>query len=220
MPGDLQGLITQCAKDVQRLERPTDPSPGCCNALKTVDVPSLCGSKGGEMATLISGRTTLNPNAPLFIPNVYRQVEDFSPEWWELVKTSTWFRDFWLSQHPEESFDGSAGADDDDLTDLLPEDLDVGVEEEFPNLEAQFEEMVKLAEAEEKTDSSDADLKVERKPLNGLIMDVKTLLKDMNIPKSPKERSPRSPRTLAKYQMKPPHCVVAKRTALYIHQPR
>ncbi|KAI5596134.1 hypothetical protein POPTR_003G202500v4 [Populus trichocarpa] len=172
------------------------------------------------MATLISGRTTLNPNAPLFIPNVYRQVEDFSPEWWELVKTSTWFRDFWLSQHPEESFDGSAGADDDDLTDLLPEDLDVGVEEEFPNLEAQFEEMVKLAEAEEKTDSSAADPKVERKPPNGLIMDVKTLLKDMNIPKSPKERSPRSPRTLAKYQMKPPHCVVAKRTALYIHQPR
>lgn len=172
------------------------------------------------MATLVSGRSTLNPNAPLFIPNVYRQVEDFSPEWWELVKTSTWFRDFWLSQHPEESFDGSAGADDDDLTDFLPEDLDVGVEEEFPNLEAQFEEMVKLAEAEEKTDSSDADLKVERKPLNGLIMDVKTLLKDMNIPKSPKEISPRSPRTLAKYQMKPPHCVVAKRTALYIHQPR
>jgi hypothetical protein len=111
----------------------------------------------------------LNPNAPLFIPNVYRQVEDFSPEWWELVKTSTWFRDFWLSQHPEESFDGSAGADDDDLTDLLPEDLDVGVEEEFPNLEAQFEEMVKLAEAEEKTDSSAADPKVERKPPNGIV---------------------------------------------------
>jgi hypothetical protein len=121
------------------------------------------------MATLISGRTTLNPNAPLFIPNVYLQVEDFSPEWWELVKTSTWFRDFWLSQHPEESFDGSAGADDDDLTDLLPEDLDVGVEEEFPNLEAQFEEMVKLAEAEEKTDSSAADPKVGRKPPNGIV---------------------------------------------------
>uniref|UniRef100_A0A6N2JVW2 Uncharacterized protein n=1 Tax=Salix viminalis TaxID=40686 RepID=A0A6N2JVW2_SALVM len=170
------------------------------------------------MATSISGRTTLNPNAPLFIPNVYRQVEDFSPEWWELVKTSTWFRDFWLSQHPEESFDGNAGADDDDLADFLPEDLDV--EEEIPNLEAQFEEMIKLAEAEEKTDSSAADPKVEGRPPNGLIMDVKTLLKDLNIPKSPKERSPRSPRTLTKYQMKPPHCVAAKRTALHIHQPR
>jgi hypothetical protein len=119
------------------------------------------------MATLVSGRSTLNPNAPLFIPNVYRQVEDFSPEWWELVKTSTWFRDFWLSQHPEGSFDGSAGADD-DLTDLLPEDLDVGVGE-FSNLEAQFEEMVMLAEAEEKTDFSATDPKVEMKPLNGNI---------------------------------------------------
>lgn len=119
------------------------------------------------MATSISGRTTLNPNAPLFIPNVYRQVEDFSPEWWELVKTSTWFRDFWLSQHPEESFDGNAGADDDDLADFLPEDLDV--EEEIPNLEAQFEEMIKLAEAEEKTDSSAADPKVEGRPLNGIV---------------------------------------------------
>ncbi|KAJ6414426.1 hypothetical protein OIU84_003427 [Salix udensis] len=119
------------------------------------------------MATSVSGRTTLNPNAPLFIPNVYRQVEDFSPEWWELVKTSTWFRDFWLSQHPEESFDGNAGADDDDLADFLPEDLDV--EEEIPNLEAQFEEMIKLAEAEEKTDSSAADPKVEGRPLNGIV---------------------------------------------------
>ena len=124
-------------------------------------------NKVGEMATMISGRTTLNPNAPLFIPNAYRQVEDFSPEWWELVKTSTWFRDFWLSQHPEESFVGNAGADDDDLADFLPEDLDV--EEEIPDLEAQFEEMIKLAEAEEKTDSSAADPKVERRPLNGIV---------------------------------------------------
>ncbi|KAG5227676.1 protein EARLY RESPONSIVE TO DEHYDRATION [Salix suchowensis] len=118
------------------------------------------------MATLVSERSALNPNAPLFIPNVYRQVEDFSPEWWELVKTSSWFSDFWLSQHPEGCFDGSDGADD-DLMNLLPEDLDAGIEEEFPNLEAQFEEMVMLAEAEEKTDFSATDPKVEMKPLNG-----------------------------------------------------
>ncbi|CAK7339395.1 unnamed protein product [Dovyalis caffra] len=170
------------------------------------------------MATLVSGRSTLNPNAPLFIPNVYRQVEDFSPKWWELVKSSTWFRDFWLSQHPEGSFDGSAGADD-DLKDLLPEDLDVFVEEEFPNLEAQFEEMVMLAEAEEKTDFSATDH--ERKPLNGLLVDVKALLKELNVPKSPpNDRNPRSPRTPTKFQMKPPHRVTGKRTALHIHQPR
>ncbi|KAJ6387899.1 hypothetical protein OIU77_026458 [Salix suchowensis] len=172
------------------------------------------------MATSISGRTTLNPNAPLFIPNVYRQVEDFSPEWWELVKTSTWFRDFWLSQHPEESFDGNAGADDDDLADFLPEDLDV--EEEIPNLEAQFEEMIKLAEAEEKTDSSAADPKVEGRPLNGIV----SYNGRENFAQGPKsfQNLPRKEvqdlqETLTKYQMKPPHCVAAKRTALHIHQP-
>lgn len=171
------------------------------------------------MATLVSGRSTLNPNAPLFIPNVYRQVEDFSPEWWELVKTSTWFGDFWSSQHPEGSFDGSAGADD-DFTDFLPEDLDVGVEE-FPNLEAQFEEMVMLAEAEEQTDFSATDPKVEMKPpLNGLLVDVKALLNDLNVPKSHKDRNPRSPRTPSRYQTKPLHGVSGKRTAQNIHQPR
>ena len=118
------------------------------------------------MATLVSERSALNPNAPLFIPNVYRQVEDFSPEWWELVKTSSWFGDFWLSQHPEGCFDGRG---DDDIMNLLPEDLDAGIEEEFPNLEAQFEEMVMLAEAEEKTDFIATDPKVEMKPLNGNI---------------------------------------------------
>ncbi|KAH8522824.1 hypothetical protein H0E87_003461 [Populus deltoides] len=275
--GDLQGLITQCARFVQRAGPQKDPSQECCSAIKSVDIPCVCkyitgeieavvdmgkvvhvaascgkpldhgmkcgiplslgfmillrrkinwccdwidSRKSGEMATLVSGRSTLNPNAPLFIPNVYRQVEDFSPEWWELVKTSTWFRDFWLSQHPEGSFDGSASAGaDDDLTDLLPEDLDVGVEE-FSNLEAQFEEMVMLAEAEEKTDFSATDPKVEMKPLNGLLVDVKALLNDLNVPKSPKDRNPRSPRTPTKYQTKPLHCVSGKRTALNIHQPR
>ncbi|KAJ6428112.1 hypothetical protein OIU84_023519 [Salix udensis] len=172
------------------------------------------------MATLVSERSALNPNAPLFIPNVYRQVEDFSPEWWELVKTSSWFSDFWLSQHPEGCFDGSAGADD-DLMNLLPEDLDAGIEEEFPNLEAQFEEMVMLAEAEEKTAFSATDPKVEMKPLNGLLVDVKALLNDLNVPKSLKDRNPRSPRTPTKYQMKPLHCVAGKqRAASKIQQPR
>lgn len=112
--------------------------------------------------------STLNPNAPLFIPTVYRQVEDFSPEWWRLVQTSSWFRDFWLSQHPDGSFDG--GDDGDDVVNLLPENFDFGVDEEsLPDLEAEFKEDLFMIgeEAQEKT-----DLTEERKTVNGIYRSV------------------------------------------------
>uniref|UniRef100_A0A0D9X2I3 Ataxin-2 C-terminal domain-containing protein n=1 Tax=Leersia perrieri TaxID=77586 RepID=A0A0D9X2I3_9ORYZ len=72
--------------------------------------------------------SALNPNAAPFIPAAMRQVEDFSPEWWELVKTTAWFRDHWFHQHQmfEESASASAaafaGEHDDDLAALLPDD--------------------------------------------------------------------------------------------------
>ncbi|OAY53454.1 protein EARLY RESPONSIVE TO DEHYDRATION 15 [Manihot esculenta] len=161
--------------------------------------------------TLVAGQgSTLNPNAPLFIPAVYRQVEDFSPEWWELVKTSTWFRDFWLSQHPEGSFDGGA-SDDDDVVDLLPEKLDVGFDEEFANLEAQFEDLIMWNEEEKEW---------KQQPLNGVKMDVKGALKELSIPKSGKERRVKSPANPGKYQMKTAHCGSPKSTPRRIHQPR
>ncbi|EXB25854.1 hypothetical protein L484_012280 [Morus notabilis] len=52
---------------------------------------------------VISGRSsssssTLNPNAPMFVPLAYRTVEDFSDEWWALVQSSPWFRDYWLQE--------------------------------------------------------------------------------------------------------------------------
>nr|DAD42557.1 TPA_asm: hypothetical protein HUJ06_000787 [Nelumbo nucifera] len=97
------------------------------------------------MGLVSGGRSTLNPNAPLFIPAAYRQVEDFSPEWWELVKTSTWFRDYWLAQHQEEETFISTPNDDDDgvdIADLLPESFDFDVDEELYNVDAQFEEFV------------------------------------------------------------------------------
>lgn len=55
---------------------------------------------------VLSGRSssTLNPNAPMFVPWAYRAVEDFSEQWWELVQSSPWFRDYWLQecfQEPE-----------------------------------------------------------------------------------------------------------------------
>ena len=61
--------------------------------------------------------SSLNPNAPLFIPAAYRQVEDYSPEWWELVQTTAWFRDHWFRQHQlhEAQHDAALAALPDDL---------------------------------------------------------------------------------------------------------
>ena len=53
---------------------------------------------------VISGRftSTLNPFAAPYVPTAYRAVEDFSDEWWGLVKSSPWFRDYWLRECFEE----------------------------------------------------------------------------------------------------------------------
>ncbi|RWV93043.1 hypothetical protein GW17_00044531 [Ensete ventricosum] len=86
----------------------------------------------------VAGKSTLNPNAPLFIPMAFQQVEDFSPEWWELVKTTTWFREHWFHQHQDqETFD----ADDDevDVTNLLPDSFDLGSVDELSNPEAELD---------------------------------------------------------------------------------
>lgn len=69
--------------------------------------------------------STLNPHAPLFVPLAYRAVEDFSDEWWALVHTSPWFRDYWLEERfcdPQDDHLFSAAGDDDD--DLALPDLD------------------------------------------------------------------------------------------------
>ncbi|KAM7276444.1 hypothetical protein ACFE04_018310 [Oxalis oulophora] len=42
--------------------------------------------------------SSLNPHAPMFVPMAYRTVEDFSDEWWSLVHSSPWFRDYWLGE--------------------------------------------------------------------------------------------------------------------------
>ncbi|KAL1348221.1 hypothetical protein HN51_024193 [Arachis hypogaea] len=61
------------------------------------------------MSASRSSSSTLNPNAPMFVPLAYRTVEDFSDQWWELVHSSPWFRDYWLRerfQDPQnEAFD-------------------------------------------------------------------------------------------------------------------
>ncbi|GFP92911.1 protein early responsive to dehydration 15 [Phtheirospermum japonicum] len=95
------------------------------------------------MALVSGGRSTLNPNAPLYIPAAVRQVEDFSPEWWSLVTTATWFRDYWISQHQGEDIFGENG---NDIVQLLPETIDLGVDEDILNMEAQFEEFLQSSE--------------------------------------------------------------------------
>ena len=47
--------------------------------------------------------SALNPNAPMFVPAAYRNVEDFSDQWWSLVQSSPWFRDYWLRECFSES---------------------------------------------------------------------------------------------------------------------
>lgn len=102
------------------------------------------------MALVSGGRSTLNPNAPLFIPAAMRQVEDFSPEWWDLVTTSTSFRDYWLSQHQGEDIFSEVedGFDGNNVVGLLPDNIDLDVDEDILNMEAHFEEFLQSSEAE------------------------------------------------------------------------
>ncbi|XVE69522.1 hypothetical protein DITRI_Ditri09bG0158900 [Diplodiscus trichospermus] len=138
------------------------------------------------MAAVAARSSALNPNAPIFIPAAFRQVEDFCPEWWELVKTSAWFRDYWLSKHQEESF--AADEDDGDSGHSLPDSFDLGFDEEFLDLDAQFQEFLE-SESKQKRE--------EKKHPNGIgVMNNNgkgELLRSLSMPKSPKmEKSSKS----------------------------
>lgn len=100
------------------------------------------------MALVSGGRSSLNPNAPLFVPAAVRQVEDFSPEWWQLVTTSTWFHDYWVSQQQgDDDFYGNNQDDMADIVDLLPDSIDLGADEELMTMEAQYEQFIQSSEA-------------------------------------------------------------------------
>ncbi|TKY62665.1 EARLY RESPONSIVE TO DEHYDRATION 15 [Spatholobus suberectus] len=107
------------------------------------------------MALVSGGRSTLNPNAPLYIPAAFRQVEDFSPEWWQLVTTLTWYHDYWLSQQQDDgAFYGNVGEywfDGNDVVDLLPDSFDLDAGEDLSVLEAQLEEFIRSSETQEET---------------------------------------------------------------------
>ncbi|XP_042468658.1 protein EARLY RESPONSIVE TO DEHYDRATION 15-like [Zingiber officinale] len=94
-----------------------------------------------SMMELPSGaipKSTLNPDAPLFIPMAFQQVQDFSPEWWELVKTTTWFREHWFHVHQDqETFDEADG--DEDVANLLPDSIDLEIGNELSMIAADTE---------------------------------------------------------------------------------
>lgn len=87
----------------------------------------------------------------MFVPAAVRQVEDFSPEWWQLVTTSTWFHDYWLSQQQgEDGFFGNTytpdAYDSSDIADMLPDSIDT--DEDILSMEAQYEQFLLSSEME------------------------------------------------------------------------
>ncbi|XP_027072188.1 protein EARLY RESPONSIVE TO DEHYDRATION 15 [Coffea eugenioides] len=171
------------------------------------------------MALVSGGRSTLNPNAPLYIPACMRQVEDFSQEWWNLVTTSTWFRDYWLSQNHVEDFFGSEddGYDyeDTDVVDLLPDNIDLGMDEDDLTMEAQFEEFLRSSETGQgymSVFSADKGM-----PANGFSSDSGALIKNFKLSM---EKGSRSPAEQAKFLEKPAKFISPKCSPRRIQQPR
>ncbi|XP_009804355.1 protein EARLY RESPONSIVE TO DEHYDRATION 15 [Nicotiana tabacum] len=162
------------------------------------------------MALVSGGRSTLNPNAPLFIPSYVRQVEDFSPEWWNLVTTSTWFHDYWTRQHQGEEYgDDAFGFTGNDVADLLPENIDLDVDEDILNMEAQFEEFLQSSESEQQ------GIKSSPYGISGLPKGSEALVRTLSISKGPK-----SPIEPPKYYEKPAKIVSPKNSLRRIQQPR
>ncbi|BBN15493.1 hypothetical protein MPTK1_6g20040 [Marchantia polymorpha subsp. ruderalis] len=78
--------------------------------------------------------STLNPNAPLFIPASFMAAEDFSPEWWRLVETCPAFRDYWLRERFE-SGDPYDGPTEEDEFDAIDDLLDIQNQIQFDGLD-------------------------------------------------------------------------------------
>ncbi|XP_015881905.2 uncharacterized protein LOC107417776 [Ziziphus jujuba] len=51
--GDMQGLITNCARYVQKGTPMVDPTEGCCRAVRTVDIPCVCQRLSKEVEQMV-----------------------------------------------------------------------------------------------------------------------------------------------------------------------
>ncbi|KAL9230233.1 hypothetical protein vseg_005613 [Gypsophila vaccaria] len=99
-----------------------------------------------------SPSSRLNPNAPIFIPmKSYLAVEDFSDQWWDLVHSSPFFRDYWLQDCFQDEYDNENDVftlpdDDDPFFDLYYQDPLPQEEEEIEEEEEKREkELITLA---------------------------------------------------------------------------
>ncbi|MFS8027230.1 putative PAM2-containing protein CID1/CID2 [Helianthus anomalus] len=167
------------------------------------------------MSVVSQRRSNLNPNAPLFIPAAVRQVEDYSPEWWQLVKTSTWFHDYWLSQQqPQQGADGSFGntADDCDIVDMLPDSIDT--DEDLLSMEAQYEQFLHSSWMESVNAFSSPAY--QQMPSNGLGIEAETLIRSLSLSKA----TPGSRVEMARYAEKPVRSFSPKIHSQRIQQPR
>ena len=168
------------------------------------------------MALVSGGRSTLNPDAPLYIPAAYRQVEDFSPEWWQLVTTSTWYRDYWLSEHPNGVFDDAQDdLDCNDVIDMLPDTFDLDVGEDFPSMEDQLEEFIQFSEAEGNGFSYSPVTNATAG--KGMQADA---TKNLDLLKSLDQGDAHPKKEAARYAEKPTKNMSPKCSPRFIHQPR
>ncbi|KAL6523266.1 hypothetical protein OROGR_016869 [Orobanche gracilis] len=163
------------------------------------------------MALVSATWSLLNSNAPLFVPAAMRRVEDFSPEWWDLVTTSASFRDYWISQHQGEDVFGEDGFDDSSVVGLLLDSIDLDVDDDILNMEIQFEEFLQSAEADHG-----------KKPFggateNGFGKSPGALVKSVNMQM---QRGLKSPMEPVKWFEKPAKHVIPKHSPHSIQQPR
>lgn len=83
--------------------------------------------------------STLNPNAPLFVPAAFLAAEDFSPEWWNLVQTCPAFREQWLRERFPEGEEQDVFAED--LNELADLDEFLEYQEQLQAMEAAQESL-------------------------------------------------------------------------------
>ncbi|KAJ1697146.1 hypothetical protein LUZ63_005658 [Rhynchospora breviuscula] len=157
-------------------------------------------------------RSSLNPNAPLFVPAAFKQVEDFSPQWWELVQTTAWYRDYWYheNQH-QEAFDISY--EEEDIENLLPDSIDLDIASDMSLFEAEAD-----AAAAEREMLTSGVSKLDMSML-GYGNDTEAVLRSLNL-NSPRNGGAK-PFVVARYPEKPVQHVSPKSVARrVIHQPR
>ncbi|XP_019166342.1 PREDICTED: protein EARLY RESPONSIVE TO DEHYDRATION 15-like [Ipomoea nil] len=165
---------------------------------------------------LVSGRrSTLNPNAAPFVPASVRQVEDFSPEWWDLATNSTWFHDYWVGQKEGSEYGcNEAGFGDDDIADLLPDNIDLDVDDDILNMEDQYEEFLQSIETGQGNNGFVNSIKGVSE--SGSAKHPDALVKSLNLTKERGSKSLVSPR----YFEKPAKVVSPKCSLRRIQQPR